>query len=199
MHACRVWECSWDYAEKRFIPTVEKYAHLKKKKDIDKAVSCELCLTTETISDIRQALDKRSWLMEKKGYMSLFTKLQLYHFKFLPSPRKEPQKVEYILNELNGEDTITVQRIQELKKEYEKSNVGTLPEGQFDVIYADPPWRYEIDYFTACMHAHGSVYKGTTQAVFLGLPMFRPSERHKTMLRTRCKYLFVRFHKNCNY
>lgn len=140
----RVWECSWDYIEKRFLPTQEKYVHINRKLERDKAVSCELCLTIETISNIRQALDKRNNLMEKKVDIDLFTKLQPAHLIELPSPRQQPEKLQYVLERLNDGGPITVERICELKKEYEKANTPPLPSGEFDVIYADPPWEYEF-------------------------------------------------------
>ena len=41
------------------------------------------------IGNIRQAIEKRSLIMEKKADIGLFTKLQPYHLIELPSPKKK--------------------------------------------------------------------------------------------------------------
>jgi len=144
----RVWKCSWDFVNKRFIPLEQKYTQIKKKLERDEAISCELCMDTGTITFLRQALQKRDEIKSREEFchMTEFLEvLQPYHFRHLPSPNKDEKKLSYVLEKLmNDGNSPTVERIIELKKEYEVLRAEPLPSGEFDIIYADPPWKYEF-------------------------------------------------------
>lgn len=50
----------------------------------------------------------------------------------------------------------SVRRLEEEVKKVSKPKNPPMPKGEFDVIYADPPWQYEVDYLQCSPNKHYS-------------------------------------------
>jgi len=65
-----------------------------------------------------------------------------------PTPQDAIRELSHIC------DSLTWYNICEFLLPDERRPTPPLPEGSFDVIYADPPWRYEVDWLDASPNSH---------------------------------------------
>jgi site-specific DNA-methyltransferase (adenine-specific) len=163
----RTKECSDYFIEKYFIPELKKYMHLPKREQ-DKRIAENLCIDTGTVRNIRESLQKAVIIC--RGYKDEidFSRFQISHFRFLPSPRTNREKLEHVLNGLkNG--PVTVERIEELKKEYEltkrlqlvefngvstsyiiycksSESMNEVPDNNVHLVLISPPYNAGISY-----------------------------------------------------
>jgi len=58
--------------------------------------------------------------------------------------KENPEKFGSLLASLDSGKTSVKYAYQQVKKFENQTNTPPLPEGQFNVIYADPPWQYDL-------------------------------------------------------
>lgn len=66
--------------------------------------------------------------------------------KIVEAAEREPETYAHILERVDkGQTSVDYGYQMVIRKELQKkANIPPLPEGQYDVIYADPPWNYDI-------------------------------------------------------
>jgi len=58
--------------------------------------------------------------------------------------KKQPEKFSKLMNKVDKKQTSVDYAYKMVKRAEAQNNPSPIPEGQFNVIYADPPWQYDL-------------------------------------------------------
>ena len=149
-------KCSLIFMRKvanRLVVLEERYKDLKPKeraRKINEQLRGNFCVARAQMFNWKRVVN-----IAKTHSLDIYTEISPSHL--MEVARLPDDKIDFLLREIK-EKKLSVKKTRTLVDDYLNDGKKIeLPKGKFSIIYADPPWKYDIDFLSASPNAHYSV------------------------------------------